>query len=158
MCSCQCSSSQGKHTKDDLITSRIIKAVVLIALTFYVIYDIRESVQSRERLNYLSLRVKLLERFLTISDCDNIKQAKVWMLSNWLIKTVAEKFSRHNLKYDWKKWRISAPVVLYCLAVKLMCFCCTVLFNSVVFVCLLVYKVTAPIIKSCYHLWSVITL
>ena len=82
ICRSQCSSSQDKRTKDELITTRIIKAVLLLALTCYVIYDIRESVQSRGQLNYLSLRVELLERLSTISDCNNIKQAKVCMLRN----------------------------------------------------------------------------
>ena len=82
ICRCQCSSSQDKRTKDELITTRIIKAVLLLALTYYVINDIRESVQSREQLNFLSLRIKLLESLSTISDCDNNKQAKVCMLKN----------------------------------------------------------------------------
>ena len=82
ICRCQCSSSQDKRTEDELITTRIIKAVLLLALTCYVIYDIRDSVESREQLNYLSLRVELLERLSTISDCDNIKQAEVCTLRN----------------------------------------------------------------------------
>ena len=82
ICRCQCSSSQDKRTKDELIATRIIKAGVLIALTFYVIYGIRHSVQRREQLNYLSRRVELLEWLSTIFDGDNIKQAEVCMLRN----------------------------------------------------------------------------
>mgnify|MGYP001795310621 FL=1 len=63
-CGCQCLSRHTQTTKDTLL-SKTITGVLFLALGFYVIYDLRESAQSRERINYLSLRVENLEKLQT---------------------------------------------------------------------------------------------